>query len=59
MLDALLAGYTTFGHPGAEGLLTQGASHVEKGYANNMLPYGDYFLVEALLRARGRRAFFW
>lgn len=59
MLDALLAGYTTFGHPGAEGLLTQGASHVEKGYANNMLPYGDYFLIEALLRARGRKAFFW
>jgi unsaturated chondroitin disaccharide hydrolase len=31
MLDGLIAGYTTFDHPQAEGLLTQGASHVEKG----------------------------
>lgn len=59
ILDALIAGYTTFAHPHAEGLLTQGASHVDKGYANNMLPYGDYFFVEALLRAQGRTAFFW
>jgi unsaturated chondroitin disaccharide hydrolase len=59
ILDGLIAGYTTFDHPGAEGLLTQGASHVKSGYANNMLPYGDYFFVEALLRAEGRTAFFW
>jgi unsaturated chondroitin disaccharide hydrolase len=59
ILDGLIADYTTFDHPHAEGLLTQGASHVEKGYANNMLPYGDYFFVEALLRAQGRTAFFW
>ncbi|MBN2304632.1 MAG: glycoside hydrolase family 88 protein [Anaerolineae bacterium] len=59
MLDGLIAGYTTFDYPHAEGLLTQGASHVEKGYANNMLPYGDYFFIEALLRALGRTAFFW
>jgi unsaturated chondroitin disaccharide hydrolase len=59
MLDGLIAGYTTFDCPGAEGLLLHGASHVAQGYADNMLPYGDYFLVEALLRAGGRRAFFW
>jgi unsaturated chondroitin disaccharide hydrolase len=59
ILDGLIAGYTIFDHPNAEGLLTQGASHVEKGYANNMLPYGDYFFIEALLRAQGRTAFFW
>lgn len=59
ILNALIAGYTTFGHPGAEGLLCEGASHVKNGYANNMLPYGDYFFVEALLRAQGRTAFFW
>ena len=59
ILDGLIAGYTTFEFPGAEGLLVQGASHVKKGYTNNMLPYGDYFFVEALLRAQGRTAFFW
>ncbi|NLF79210.1 MAG: glycosyl hydrolase [Chloroflexi bacterium] len=59
ILDALIAGYTLFDHPHAEGLLGQGASHVVKGYANNMLPYGDYFFIEALLRAQGRTAFFW
>jgi unsaturated chondroitin disaccharide hydrolase len=59
ILDGLIAEYTTFEHPSAEGLLTQGASHVKRGYTNNMLPYGDYFLVEALLRAEGRTAFFW
>ena len=59
ILDGLIAGYTTFDHPNTEGLLTQGAGHVSRGYANNMLPYGDYFFVEALLRAQSRTAFFW
>jgi len=59
ILDGLSAGYTTFNHPGAEGLLREGASHVKNGYANNMLPYGDYFFLEALLRAQGRTDFFW
>jgi unsaturated chondroitin disaccharide hydrolase len=59
VLDGLIAGYTTFDRPGAEGLLLHGASHVSRGYSDTMLPYGDYFFVEALLRAQGYRAFFW
>lgn len=59
ILDGLIAGYTTFDQPAAEGLLREGAAFVNAGYANNMLPYGDYFFVEALQRASGRTAFFW
>ena len=59
MLDALIADYALLDHPESEGLLAHGASHVSQGYADNMLPYGDYFFVEALLRAEGRTAFFW
>lgn len=59
ILRALIDGYTTFGHPEAEGLLIHGASHVKRGRADTMLPYGDYFFVEALLRAQGRDRFFW
>ncbi len=59
MLDALIADYSLLDHPEAEGLLAHGASHVRQGYTDNMLPYGDYFFVEALLRAEGRTAFFW
>lgn len=59
ILRALIADYTTFEHPEAEGLLLHGASHVKRGRSDTMLPYGDYFFVEALLRARGRDRFFW
>jgi unsaturated chondroitin disaccharide hydrolase len=59
ILIALIEGYTTFAGPEAEGLLLHGASHVARGRSDTMLPYGDYFFVEALLRARGRERFFW
>jgi unsaturated chondroitin disaccharide hydrolase len=59
ILDGLIAGYTTFAHPEAEGLLIHGVSHVARGRSDTMLPYGDYFFVEALLRANGRTEFFW
>lgn len=43
----------------AHGLLAQGASFVKVGLCNNMLPYGDYYYLEALMRANGHRNFFW
>lgn len=59
LLSDLIQNYTTFAFPQAEGLLLHGASHVRIGYVDNMLPYGDYFFVEALLRALGHKDFFW
>ena len=43
----------------AEGLLTNGAAFVGLGRANNMLPYGDYYYLEALMRSVGHTEFFW
>lgn len=59
ILHSLIASYTTAELPQAEGLLRHGAAHVKHGMCDTMLPYGDYFFIEALLRATGRRAFFW
>ncbi len=43
----------------ALGLLAHGASFVKSGFADNMLPYGDYYFMEALMRSLGHRQFFW
>lgn len=43
----------------ALGLLSHGASFVKIGLCDNMLPYGDYYYLEALMRANGYRNFFW
>lgn len=43
----------------AEGLLKDGAAFVELGRANNLLPYGDYYYLEALMRSVGHTEFFW
>jgi unsaturated chondroitin disaccharide hydrolase len=59
ILAELVRHYTTAGNIGAEGLLLHGASHVPAGLTDNMLPYGDYFYLEALLRSLGRTEFFW
>lgn len=48
-----------FDNPNAHGLLAEGASHVTEGKAKNMLPYGDYYYLEAVLRARKIQRFFW
>ncbi|MBD0786473.1 glycoside hydrolase family 88 protein [Vibrio sp. Y2-5] len=43
----------------ALGLLAHGASFVKVGLCDNMLPYGDYYYLEALMRANGYQNFFW
>lgn len=50
---------STFAYKDAQGLLFHGARHVNDGDFDNMLPYGDYYFLEALLRAKGRTEFFW
>jgi len=43
----------------AEGFLNQGAAHVTAGVCDNMLPYGDYYYMEALMRVLGHKDFCW
>jgi unsaturated chondroitin disaccharide hydrolase len=59
MLEKLTTEYTSAATPHAEGLLLHGAGFVKADVADNMLPYGDYFYLEGLLRANGYRNFFW
>jgi unsaturated chondroitin disaccharide hydrolase len=46
-------------NPQALGLLAHGAAHVKAGFADTMLPYGDYYFMEALMRSLGHDQFFW
>lgn len=59
LLDGLLAECDLTTDPTAQGLLAHGAAHVPAGREDTMLPYGDYYFMEALMRAQGHRAFFW
>lgn len=59
LLDGLLATCDLTQTPEAEGLLAHGAGHVPAGRSDAMLPYGDYYFIEALMRAQGHRDFFW
>ncbi|WP_226571305.1 glycoside hydrolase family 88 protein [Mangrovibacter yixingensis] len=59
MLASLVDQCCLAGNPQAEGLLSEGASFVKEGLCNNMLPYGDYYYLEALMRANGYSDFFW
>ncbi|WP_162895028.1 glycoside hydrolase family protein [Rhizobium terrae] len=59
LLDGLLDTCDLTGDPDALGLLAHGAAHVKAGFADTMLPYGDYYFMEALMRSLGHRQFFW
>lgn len=59
LLDGLLDCCDLTQVGGAQGFLAHGAGHVPAGRSDTMLPYGDYYFMEALMRAEGHRNFFW
>lgn len=59
LIDGLLERCDLTANPAAHGFLGDGAANVPKGRARNMLPYGDYYFMEALMRAAGHHRFFW
>jgi len=59
MLHGLVMNCDLTKDPQAEGLLKDGAAFVGLGRAENLLPYGDYYYVEALMRSVGHSEFFW
>lgn len=59
LISGLLRSCDISGNPEAEGLLAHGAAHVTAGYSDTMLPYGDYYFMEALMRSLGHTDFFW
>jgi unsaturated chondroitin disaccharide hydrolase len=59
LLGGLLDSCDLTEDPEAQGLLAHGAAHVTAGFSDNMLPYGDYYFMEALMRSLGHTQFFW
>lgn len=59
LIDGLLKHCDLTGDDKAQGMLSRGASHVLAGLSCAMLPYGDYFFMEALMRSLGHDSFFW
>lgn len=59
LLQGLINSCDLTGDESALGLLAHGASFVKVGLCDNMLPYGDYYYLEALMRANGYQNFFW
>jgi unsaturated chondroitin disaccharide hydrolase len=59
LIDGLLSTCDLIGSPNAQGFLAHGAAHVPAGRCDTMLPYGDYYLMEALMRSLGHKSFFW
>lgn len=59
LLDGLLECCDLTQDPHAQGFLAHGAAHVPAGRCDVMLPYGDYYFMEALMRSQGHTQFFW
>jgi unsaturated chondroitin disaccharide hydrolase len=59
LIDGLLHSCDLTGEPHAQGMLSHGAAHVRAGVHDTMLPYGDYYFMEALMRSQGHSLFFW
>lgn len=59
LLDGLLETCDLTTTEGALGLLSDGAANVPRGNCRNMLPYGDYYFMEALMRSLGHKRFCW
>lgn len=59
LMEGLLAKCDITGADGAQGFLAHGAAHVPAGRCDAMLPYGDYYFMEALMRSQGHTQFFW
>ncbi|MEZ8859526.1 hypothetical protein [Vibrio sp. 10N.247.311.51] len=66
MLNALRAQHDLTEIPHAQGLLSGAASFVKlakdestQHFADGMLPYGDYYYFEAVMRSLGHKQFFW
>lgn len=59
LVAGLLAECDLTGEPGAQGFLGHGAAHVPAGRVDAMLPYGDYYFMEALMRSLGHDRFSW
>jgi len=59
MLFGLVNNHDITSDDSAQGLLKEGAAFVGLGRADNMLPYGDYYYLEALMRSVGHTEFFW
>jgi len=59
LLDGLITTCDLSDDHEALGLLAHGAAHVPAGRDDSMLPYGDYYFIEALMRSLGHDQFFW
>jgi len=59
MLASLIARCDLTNVPNTEGLIGEATAFHGEGLINVLTPYGDYFYVEALMRALGHTDFFW